>query len=194
MYPPRNVKDVQSFLGFCNFYKRFIQDFAHIAYPLTQLTRNSTEWKWTHKCQKAYEMLKQRVISAPILAYPNLNKPLILYTDVSDYGIGAAVHQIGEDTLHKAEVNWTITEKECLAVVWRVLKFRHYLDNEHKFIIYTDHQALVTFRKDNTNNPRRARWKAELSYFDFELRHRPGEKMKHVDFLYRQVEPTIREM
>ena len=94
MYPPRNV---QSFLGFCNFYKRFIQDFAHIAHPLTQLIRKSTEWKWTYDCQKAYEMLKQRVTSTSILAYPNFNKHFILYTDTSDYGIGAAVHQIGDD-------------------------------------------------------------------------------------------------
>src|ERR1043166_8714382 len=126
--------------------------------------------------------LKLRTTSAPILAYPNLNKSFILYTNTLDYEIGAAVHQIDEDgkehpisfaaqTLHKSEVNWTTTEKECLAVVWRCLKFQHYLDNEHKFIIYTDHQALVTFARNNTANKRRARWRADLSYFNYELRH-----------------------
>ena len=103
-----------------------------------------------------------------ILAYLNFNKLFILYTNVSDYGIGITVYQIGEDnrehpvffaayTLHKVKINWTMTKKECLAIIWGVLKFRHYLDNRHKFIIYTDHQALVTFRKDNTSNPRRVR-------------------------------------
>jgi len=141
------------------------------------------------------------VISAPVLSYPDYSKPFILYTDASDYGIGAAIHQIGDDgkehpisyaarTLRGSEVNWTTTEKECLAVVWGTLKFRHYLDNGLNFTIYTDHQALVTFKNDNTPNPRRARWRAELSYFDYTLKHRPGKQMAHVDFLSRQVIPT----
>ena len=201
MRPPKNVKDIQSFLGFCNFYKKFIKDFATIAHLLNALLHKGTPFLWTNECQTAFETLRQAVISAPVLSYPDYSKPFILYTDASDYGIGAAIHQIGDDgkehpisyaarTLRGSEVNWTTTEKECLAVVWGTLKFRHYLDNGLNFTIYTDHQALVTFKNDNTPNPRRARWRAELSYFDYTLKHRPGKQMAHVDFLSRQVIPT----
>ena len=86
---PRKVKDVQKFLGFANFYRQFIQGFAHIAVPLTALTRKDELWSWTPRCQKAFDMLKQRFAFAPILAHFDPTLPSIIETDASDYAVGA---------------------------------------------------------------------------------------------------------
>src|ERR1043165_2045236 len=99
MRPPKNVKDIQFFLGFCNFYKKFIKDFATIAHPLNAMFHKETPFLWTNECQIAFETLRQAVISAPVLSYSDYSKLFILYTDASDYGIRAAIHQIGENSI-----------------------------------------------------------------------------------------------
>jgi hypothetical protein len=95
---PTKVKDIRSFLGFCNFYQPFIQGFAHIARPLNELTRKDTEWIWTKQCQKAFDKLQSRVTSKPVLAHPELDKQFELKVDASGFAIGVVLLQKKEDS------------------------------------------------------------------------------------------------
>jgi hypothetical protein len=94
---PTTVKQVQSFLGFCNFYRPFICQFSHAAKPLNELTRKDTPWDWTPRCQEAFENLHQRITSEPVLIQPNLTKPFELEVDASGFALGAVLTQKGED-------------------------------------------------------------------------------------------------
>ena len=88
---PRKVKDVQSFLGFCNFYRRFIKSFSEISGPLSDLTKKNVEWDWSSRCQDSFEQLKFSVLSAPSLNHPNFDLPFVLETDASDFAVGAVL-------------------------------------------------------------------------------------------------------
>jgi hypothetical protein len=125
---PTTVKQVRSFLGFCNFYRPFICQFSHTAKPLNELTRKDTTWNWTPRCQDAFETLRQRITSEPVLIQPNLTKPFKLEVDTSGFALGAVLTQRGDDgkkhpiayystTLTEAEQNYDIWDLELLAVV-----------------------------------------------------------------------------
>src|SRR5688572_12705807 len=189
--PPRNEKETRGFLGLCQFYRKFIQNFQKIAEPLYKLLRSDekyyqqvwtrTGWKqqqieeptwndkWQHEQQQAFEELKHRLITAPVLAHPDFDKPFILYTDASTIGLGAVLAQQQDDgkerpiayharTLKGAEKNYPITELECLAVIWAIVKLRHYLQNNHTFTLYTDHIALKNLKGHTNPSKRRMRW------------------------------------
>ena len=97
---PRKVKDVQSFLGFANFYRRFIPYYSDIVVPLTWLTRKNTPWKWTPQCQEAFDSLKKAFTSAPTLAQWKPGAPLIVETDASDYALAAILSMVTNDGVH----------------------------------------------------------------------------------------------
>ena len=88
-------------------------------------------------------------------------------------------------TLNNAEKNYPVTEKECLAVVWRTQKFKQFLKGRHKFTIYTDHAVLKTHMTHENPSPRRVRWLKKLAYFDFDIEYKPGKRMEHADYLSR---------
>ena len=122
---PEQLVDVQSFLGFVNFYRRFIADFAHIAHPLHALSRKNTSWAWTQEHQEAFQSLKDRVTSATILVQPRTDRPFRLETDSSDYATGAVLSQQDDDEkwhpvgfyskgLNDVERNYPIHDKEML--------------------------------------------------------------------------------
>ena len=148
---PRCTKDVRSFLGLANYYRRFIRNFAAIASPLNKLTGKYVQFLWDCECDIAFSTLKSALISAPTSAYPDFSIPFELHTDVSSTGFGFALCQTqggrnraiaysGRD-LNPAERNYSTTEREALAVVEGIKKFRNYLYGQ-KFTIYTDHNAL----------------------------------------------------
>ena len=125
---PQKVKDVQAFIGFANFYRRFIAGFSKLAHPLTRLMRKDTPWTWGVEEQKAFDGLKQAFTSAPILAMADMSKPFILECDASNYATGAVLSQKAEDghihliafyskMLNDAERNYDIYDKELLAVI-----------------------------------------------------------------------------
>ncbi len=125
---PKTVKDVRSFLGFCNFYRAFIRGFANIARPLNQLTRKDIEWTWEAKEQQAFNDLRRQVMAEPVLKQPELDKPFELKVDASGFAVGAVLLQRGEDnkrhpigyysaTLIEAERNYDIYDLELLAIV-----------------------------------------------------------------------------
>ena len=136
--PPKSKREVQRFLGFASYYRRFVKDFAHIAQPLHRLTQNTASFAWTSACQDAFPELCRRLCSAPVLAYPNFSRQFILDTDASDVGIGAVLSQLddegrewvvayGSRTLSKAERRYCVTLTELLAVVVFTQQYRPYL-------------------------------------------------------------------
>ena len=152
---PTTKRDVQCFLGLANYYRRFIQGFAEIAQPLHKLTEKR-DFAWTSQCQDAFEELRRKLTSTPILAFPDFTKPFILDTDASDFGIGAVLSQIskegkeqvisyGSRLLTKAERRYCVTRRELLAVVTFGKQFRHYLVGK-RFLLRTDHGSLSWLR------------------------------------------------
>lgn len=149
--PPRNIREVRQFLGLLSWYRRFVENFSERARPLTQLTSKKAKWRWTDEEQEAFTSLKNALTTAPILACPDFNKTFLLQTDASETGLGAVLTQYhgnqervvayASRTINGAEKNYSVTEKECLAVVWGIRKMRAYLEGYH-FIVITDHQAL----------------------------------------------------
>ena len=149
--PPKSVKQIRSFLGHAGFYRRFIKDFSKIAKPLCQLLAKEAPFEFDEKCLKAFERLKKELTSAPIIQPPDWTIPFELMCDASDTAIGAVLGQrvgnlphviyYASRTLNDAQLNYTTTEIELLAVIFALEKFRSYLIRS-KVIIYTDHAAL----------------------------------------------------
>ena len=197
---PKNIKDIQSFLGFANFYRRFIKGFSQIVGPITRLLRKNQPWDWNQDAQTAFENLKKAFTSAPILRYYNPEFKCVLETDASDYAIGAILSQINEDhelhpvayysrKLSPAELNYEIYDKEMLAIVEAFKEWRHYLEGaQHKITVYSDHKNLEYFTKTKTLNRRQARWSEYLGSFDFVIEYRSGLKNGKPDALSRRAD------
>ena len=135
---PQNRKEVQQFLGLANYYRRFVKDFALISKPLQRLTEKNAPFEWTIGCQNAFDELRKRLVSSPVLAYPDYERRFILDTDASDVGIGAVLSQVSDcgserviayasRSLTRPEQRYCVTRKELLAVVEFVHHFRQYL-------------------------------------------------------------------
>jgi hypothetical protein len=195
---PTKVKDVRSFLGFCNFYRTFIRGFAHLARPLNELTRKDAEWSWETRHQKAFEELKHRVTTEPILAHPILTDPFELEVDASGFAMGAVLLQRKEDgkkhpiayyskTLSAAERNYDVYDLELLAIVNALDHWRPYLaGSPHKIIIYSDHQNLLYWKEPHKISRRVAREVLMLSEYNFEIRHIKGTANGRADALSRR--------
>ena len=185
---PTSAKEVRSFLGLVNFYRRFIPKFADIAAPLTNLTGSKVTFTWQDKHQKALELLKQALISPPVLDYPRWTDQFVLTTDDSDIGLGAVlstargtVVEYASRTLSAAEKNYATIEKECLAVVWAVRKFHHYLIGAG-FTLETDHKPLEwleSARTSRAHSQRLERWSLELRAYEFNFVYKPTRMQTH---------------
>ena len=189
------MKELRGALGLFSYYRKFVKDFSRIAKPLLTLLKKDIPYEWTAKQQNAFDFLKQRLMEAPILKYPDFSKPFIIYTDASGTGLGAVLSQLNDEgkecviayasrSLNKAECNYGITDQECLAVVWAVKHFEQYL-GLLPFKIVTDHSALKFLQTAEMPTGRRARWIMYLQQFKFEIIHRPGKENKNADALSR---------
>ena len=193
--PPENAKDVRTLLGMSGFYRKFIPNFAKIAQPLTELTKKNRHFVWTDECQKAFETLRTALSEAPILAFPDTNKPYKLYTDASNYAIGAALVQesaFGERViqylshqLNDTQQRWPIIEKEAYAIVYSIKKFRPYLLGS-KFTVMTDHKPLkYLFSSPFTASAKIQRWAILLSEYGCDINFISGAKNRVADGLSR---------
>jgi hypothetical protein len=190
-----NVKGVQSFLGFANFYRRFVRDFSKITAPLTKLTRKDTRYKWTDAAQSTFKQLKKVMISQPILRHFDLARPLTLEMDASDYAIGAVcsqpddlgiLHPLGyfSRKLKDAELNYDIHDKELLAIVDSLHKWSTYCKStQYPITILSDHKNLEYWQTKKVLNLRQARWVEQLANYDFRITYRPGKLAGKPDIL-----------
>src|SRR5882724_3850245 len=202
---PRNVTEVQSFIGFVNFYRQFIQDFSHVAKPLHQLTKKGEAWRWAEDKQKAFEELNWLITLTPILVQPDQDAHFQLETDASGYAMGEVLSQLCKDgkwhpvgftskSLSSAERNYKIYDKELLSVIQGLEEWRHILEGtKHTIEILNDHQNLTYFWGSWNLNHWQARWSLFLSRFDFLLIHRPRRHSTKPDALSRWMDHLTEE-
>ena len=192
---PTSRREVQQFVGFANYYRRFIKDFAQLARPLHRLTERTAPFTWSHECQESFDQLRERLCSTPILAYPDFQRPFILDTDASDTGIGGVLSQMddqgrerviayGSRLLSKPERKYCVTRRELLAVVTFIQQYRPYLVCR-KFTLRTDHGSLTWLRNFKEPEGQLARWLERLQELDFEIVHRRGSAHRNADSLSR---------
>ncbi|KMQ83357.1 enzymatic polyprotein endonuclease reverse [Lasius niger] len=193
---PKRVKDIQSFIGLAGYYRKFIEDFSRIAKPLTKLTKKSEKFIWSAEQQNAFDALKEKLMTAPVLKYPDFSEEFNVTTDASDYAIGAVLSQgpVGNDRpvayasriLSRAEQNYNTTEKELLAIIWAVKHFRPYIYGT-KFKIITDHKPLIWLFNVTDPGSRLIRWRLKLEEYDYEIIHKAGRANANADALSRHV-------
>ena len=194
--PPQHKRDLRSFLGTCNYYRRFIHEYSEIARPLNQMSSKNAIFKWTDACQEAFSTLRQRLVSAPILAYPDFNLPFILDTDASAVGLGGILSQVqdGQERviayyskmMSAEERNYCVTRQELLAIVKAIGHFKPQLYGQ-RFVVRTDHASLTWLLRTTHPHGQLARWMETLAPYNFTIEHRKGRKHNNVDGLSRQV-------
>ena len=192
---PKKVKHVRSFLGLAGYYRKFIKDFSKIAGPLIQLNKKDEPFLWTTECENAFQTLKEKLTSPPILAYPNYQDPYILQTDASGESIGMVLSQIQEDKerviafagkrLTPAEKNYSTTEMEAVAVIEGLKHFDPYLRGSQVTIV-TDHAARTWLLSQKEPKGRIARWICYLQQFNYTIQHKSGKKHLNADALSRR--------
>ena len=197
--PPKTQKQVRTFLGMCNYYRKFISNYSQIAAPMYSLLKADATFKWTEICERAFNTLKEALKNPPVLAHPDMRKPFIVSTDASTSGIGYILSQkdtkgkehpvvYGGRSLRKHEKNYGITELECLALVEAVRTFHIYLaDNE--FTAFTDHKALQSLHKIKPEQKRLHRWAELLLNYKIKVEYKPGTKMANADAISRREYP-----
>ncbi|GAU51000.1 hypothetical protein TSUD_131520, partial [Trifolium subterraneum] len=198
--PPVNVKGVRSFLGHADFYRRFIKDFSKISKLLCALLVKDSEFKFDDACLNAFEILKEKLVSTPVIVAPQWDLPFELMCDASDYAVGAVLGQhkskffhaiyYASKVLNENQVNYTTTEKELLAIVFALEKFRFYLIGS-KVIVFTDHAALRHLLTKNESKPRLLRWVLLLQEFDIEIKDKKGVENVVADHLSRLENPLV---
>jgi len=173
------IKEVESFLGFANFYRRFIQNFSYTAKPLNKL-EGKEEWTWTEEHQQVFKELKEKITSQPILSLPKREGKFRIEIDALGHAIRGVLSQEQEEgwkliafsfrMMQPAKRNYEIYNKELLAIVEALTKWKQYLlDATEKFEIWTDHENLKNFREPQKLNERQARWYLKLQDYDFML-------------------------
>ena len=190
----KSVKDAEKFLGFINYHREHIKDYAKLMSVLYELTGSRATFSWKSRHQDAYETLKQKMVTAPILSYPNASDMFVLDTDASNHAIGAVLSQVQDDiervvcygsyVLTPEQRQYCVTSKELLAVVRFTRQFRHYLLGR-KFLLRTDHNSLTWLLRFKYLEGQLARWLEELSQFDVTVVHRSGVKHGNADGMSR---------
>ncbi|RDY13155.1 Retrovirus-related Pol polyprotein from transposon 17.6, partial [Mucuna pruriens] len=193
---PTSVREVRSFLGHAGFYRRFIKDFSKLALPLSKLLQKDVDFNFDQPCIEAFQELKNKLTSAPILQAPSWDLPFELMCDASNSALGAVLGQragVGQPvhviayasrTMDSAQQNYTTTEKELLAIVFALDKFRSYLLGS-KIVVFSDHAALKYLLKKPDAKPRLIRWMLLLQEFDLEIRDKKGAENSVADHLSR---------
>lgn len=199
---PRSVKEARRFLGIVSWYRRFIPSCATLLSPISRLLRKGSRFVWSEECEAAFKAVKELLVSSPVISCPDFSRPFVIQADASDYGLGAVLSQNfpeGERvvsfisrSLTGGERKYSTTEKECLAVLWAIEKFRPYVEAT-RFTVITDHFALLWLNNLKDPSGRLARWCVKLQQYDFDIIHRRGKEHVVPDALSRSV-PAISEL
>ena len=197
-WPPlRNTKDIQCFLGLANYYHRFIKNYSSIVHPLTRLLRKDTVWRWSSQEQQAFETLKQKLVSAPVLALPDPDKKFYVHTDASStVSIGGILSQEQDDgklhpvaytskSMTPAELNYSVYEQEMLALKHCLGKWRHHLDMK-RFTVFTDNRALSSLKTNTNLNKRQIHWLELFMNFTYDVHYIPRDKNHGADALSKR--------
>ncbi|CAM5173325.1 unnamed protein product, partial [Eretmochelys imbricata] len=196
---PRTKKQVQAFIGMAGYYRRFVPHFSAMATPITELCKKGKPDKvvWTEQCQEAFRALKEALVSGPVLANPDFDKPFVVFTDASDTGLGAVLMQEDEKgerhpivylskKLLPREQRYAAVEKECLAMVWALKKLELYLFGRH-FTVYTDHSPLTWVHQMKGANVKLLRWSLLLQDYDMDVVHVKGSANMIADALSQRL-------
>ncbi|KAF2889592.1 hypothetical protein ILUMI_16581 [Ignelater luminosus] len=200
---PRTVKQLRGFLGLCNYYRRFRQDYSDAILPLTQLLHKGTRWNWGVAEHQAFERVKSLFLRTVILRFPDFSKKFFLQADASGYALGVELYQLTEGDDHLVlgfaskilrgpELLYTVTEKELFAIVFGLKKFRHLILG-YPLVIRTDHHALKFLGQCRLLNDRLTRWMIFISEFQFEVEHVKGSSNIVADTLSRYP-PSLHDM
>jgi hypothetical protein len=200
---PTNVQQVRQFIGLAQHYRRFIPGFAGIAAPLTDLTKGSGPKRrpvvWSDECQKSFELIKKKMMNAPVLMNPDMNKPFRIECDASDFAIGAVLLQeeskdiwkplaFESKKLSQAERNYPAQERELLSVIHALRTWRCFIEG-NTYQVFTDHLPLKYLRSQSKPTPRLVRWLSEIELYDPEILYKPGIENQVPDLLSRRDGP-----
>jgi ribonuclease HI len=189
--PPKNVKQVRSFLGLASYRCRFVENFSKIAKPLTDLLHKGVKFEWTEKCQESFQTLKDKLTSAPVLAPPDSQKDFMIYCDASHQGLGCVLMQerkviaYASRQLRPHEENYTVHDLELSAVIYALKLWRHYLLG-NRCEIYTDHQSLKYLYTQLDLNLHQQRWLETFADYDMNISYTPGKANVMADALSRK--------
>ncbi|KAL3887802.1 hypothetical protein ACJMK2_000195 [Sinanodonta woodiana] len=192
---PKTVRDLRSFLGLCNYYRRFLKNYSNIRTPLNSLLKKYVQFQWMDKCESAFNKLKTALTTTPVLVYPNMDKPFILSTDASGQDISYILSQkddqgrehpisYGGRALRIFEMKWGVSDREGLALVEGVRYYRHFLEHQ-KFTVVTDHAALKYLKDIKNPTGRLGRWSMLLQGFQYDVIHKAGRSHQNADVLSR---------
>ena len=194
---PTTTTEIKRFIGLCSWYRRFIRNFSTLVSPINDLLKGKKKGQgiqWSPAAEDSFLKIKQLLVSAPILSQPDFSKPFIIETDASNTGLGGVLLQKINDedrvisyasrSLTRSERNYSVTERECLAVIFSLEKFRPWIDGV-RFTVCTDHYSLLWLNKLQNPTGRLARWAVRLRQFTFDLVHRKGSHNVVPDFLSR---------
>lgn len=192
---PQNQRQVRRFLGMSGWFRRFVRDYSTLATPITNTLKKSKKFEFDSEAIKSFNTIKDRLTSDPVLITPDYDKPFYVLCDASSTGIGGVLCQKDDDNterpiyfyshkLNKAQCNYSVTERECLAAVLSIEQFRPYIEGYH-FHVITDHASLKWLMGQKDLSGRLARWSLKLQGYDFDIQHRKGSQHTVPDALSR---------
>lgn len=193
---PRNLKELQSFLGLCNYYRKFQKNYARLTSQFNHILSSKKHWRWGEHEQNLFEEIKNKFLKTIILRHPNWNKPFYISTDASDLCVAAILYQINEHneeevvafasrSLLDIEKSYSVTEKELLAVVFACKKFRTYIIGHFNIIVRSDHKALSFFKYCRLTHGRLLRWSLILQEYNLDIEYVKGKENVPADVLSR---------
>lgn len=194
---PATKKELQRFLGLVGYYRSFCCNFSSVVFPLTELLKADSKFVWSDECQQAFENVKTLLCSCPVLAAPCFSRPFQLQVDASQVGAGAVLLQGGEEDgvlrpvcffsrkFNRYQSNYSVIEKEALALVWAIQHFEVYVGGGVPLVVYTDHNPLTFLKSLKSPNQRLVRWALFLQAYDLDIRHVKGESNVQADALSR---------